>query len=162
MDIISADYLTVDDSTDLEAQHWLRCMNDADDAFAFCAIQRPPATEKAKPAEEPDDLGLNSVTMLAGAKEVLAKAEQRFSGDYTRKPAMALAIVVELEIAEGSTTDEDIAGADRAIRMAENAEGQESSIYAITLGVRARVYGAIRTNAFQAESLWIYVQTPFG
>jgi CHAT domain-containing protein len=110
---------------------------------AAANTQQPQATGKPKPAEEPDDLGLDSVTTLAGAKEVLARAEKRFSGDNTRKLAMALAIVVEFETAEGNTTDETIAQADRAIRVAENAEGKESSIYAITLAVRARVYGAL-------------------
>jgi CHAT domain-containing protein/tetratricopeptide (TPR) repeat protein len=56
---------------------------------------------------------------------------------------MALAVVVEFETAEGNTTNETIAQSDRAIRVAENAEGKESSIYAIALAVRARVYGAL-------------------
>jgi Phosphorylase superfamily len=38
MDIVSADFLTVDDSTDLEGLQALGAMNDTDDAFAFFAI----------------------------------------------------------------------------------------------------------------------------
>jgi CHAT domain-containing protein/tetratricopeptide (TPR) repeat protein len=103
--------------------------------------QQAQTTEK--PPEDPDDLGQGSVTTLDGAKEVLAKAEKRYPGDNTRKLAMALAVVVEFEAAEGNTTSETIARADRAIRVAENAEGKESSIYAVTLAVRARVYGTL-------------------
>jgi len=47
MDIVSADYLTVDDSTDLEGLQSLGCMNDTDDAFAFYAVG---LAEGAKPA----------------------------------------------------------------------------------------------------------------
>ena len=112
-------------------------------AAAAANTQQPQATEKPKPAVEPDDFGADSVATLAGAKEVLAKTEKRFPGDNTRKLAMALAVVVEFETAEGNTTSETIAMADRAIRVAETAEGKESSIYAVTLAVRARVYGAL-------------------
>jgi len=105
--------------------------------------QQSQAAENPKPAVDPDDIGLGSVTSLAGAKEVLATAEKRFPGDNSRKLAMALAVVVEFETAEGNTTGETVARADRAIRVAENAEGKESSIYALTLAVRARVYGAL-------------------
>ncbi|MGD0631690.1 MAG: CHAT domain-containing tetratricopeptide repeat protein [Terracidiphilus sp.] len=110
---------------------------------AAANTQQPQATEKAKPAEDPDNLHINSVTTLAGAKEVLAKAEKLYPGDDKRRLAMAMAVVVEFETAEGNTTDETVALADRAMRVAENAEGKESSIYAITLAVRARVYGAL-------------------
>jgi nucleoside phosphorylase len=47
MDIVSADFLTVDDSTDLEGLQALGAMNDTDDAFAFFAITQIPG---AKPA----------------------------------------------------------------------------------------------------------------
>jgi nucleoside phosphorylase len=40
MDIVSADYLTVDDSNDLEGLQALGAMNDTDDAFAFFAISQ--------------------------------------------------------------------------------------------------------------------------
>jgi CHAT domain-containing protein len=56
---------------------------------------------------------------------------------------MALVVVVEYETAEGNTTSETAALADRAIRVAENAEGKESSIYAVALAARARVYGTL-------------------
>jgi len=105
--------------------------------------QQPQATEKPNLAEEPDDLGFTSVASLAGARELLARVEKRYPGDNTQKLAMALAVVVEYETAEGNTTGETVALADRAIRVAENAEGKESSIYAIALAVRARVYGAL-------------------
>ena len=45
MDIISADYLTVDDCTDLEGLQALGVMNDTDDAFAFFAFQQVAGTE---------------------------------------------------------------------------------------------------------------------
>ncbi len=112
-------------------------------AAATANTQQPQATEKPKPAEEPDDLQLNSITTLAGAKEVLARAEKIYPGDDTRRLAMAMAVVVEFETAEGNTTEETIALADRAIRVAEKAEGKESSIYAVALAVRARVYGVL-------------------
>jgi hypothetical protein len=47
MDIVSADYLTVDDSADLEGLQSLGAMNDTDDAFAFFGITQIPG---AKPA----------------------------------------------------------------------------------------------------------------
>jgi hypothetical protein len=47
MDIVSADYFTVDDSTDLEGLQALGAMNDTDDAFAFFAITQMTG---AKPA----------------------------------------------------------------------------------------------------------------
>jgi CHAT domain-containing protein len=101
------------------------------------------ATEKPKPAGESDDLHINSITSLAGAKDVLARAEKIYPDDNTRRLAMALVVVVEYETAEGKTTDETAALADRAIRVAERAEGKESSIYAVALVVRARVYGML-------------------
>jgi len=112
-------------------------------AAAAADTQQPQANEKPKASEEPDDLHINSVTTLAGARDVLARAEKLYPGDNKRRLAMAMAVVVEFETAEGNTTGETIALADRAIRVAENAEGTESSIYAVTLAVRARVYGAL-------------------
>jgi hypothetical protein len=40
MDIVSADYLTVDDNNDSEGLQALGVMNDTDDAFAFYAINQ--------------------------------------------------------------------------------------------------------------------------
>jgi hypothetical protein len=48
MDIVSADYLTVDDSNDSEGLEQLGIMNDTDDAFAFYAIDTLPAAGRAK------------------------------------------------------------------------------------------------------------------
>ena len=45
MDIVSADYLTVDDSTDLEGLQALGAMNDTDDAFAFFGITQMKGTQ---------------------------------------------------------------------------------------------------------------------
>ena len=45
MDIVSADYLTVDDSTDLEGLQTLGVLNDTDDAFAFFAIEQAAGVE---------------------------------------------------------------------------------------------------------------------
>jgi hypothetical protein len=47
MDIVSADYLTVDDSTNLEGLQALGAMNDTDDAFAFFAIAQMTGTKPA-------------------------------------------------------------------------------------------------------------------
>ena len=47
MDIVSADYLTVDDSNDSEGLQALGIMNDTDDAFAFYAIEQIGATRPA-------------------------------------------------------------------------------------------------------------------
>jgi Phosphorylase superfamily len=47
MDIVSADYLTVDDSTDLEGLQELGVMNDTDDAFAFFGIGQMTGTKPA-------------------------------------------------------------------------------------------------------------------
>jgi len=47
MDIVSADYLTVDDSTDLEGLQSLGIMNDTDDAFAFYGINQITGTRPA-------------------------------------------------------------------------------------------------------------------
>ena len=101
------------------------------------------AKEIAKQSEEPETFGIENVTTLAGAKEVLAKTEERYPGDNTRMLAMALAVVVEFESVEGTTTSETMALADRAVKVAENAEGKESSIYAFALATRARVYVAL-------------------
>lgn len=46
MDIVSADYLTVDDSTDNEGLQNEGIMNDTDDAFAFFAIGELPAAQR--------------------------------------------------------------------------------------------------------------------
>lgn len=43
MDIVSADYLTVDDATDAEGLQALGLLNDTDDAFAVFALSRLPA-----------------------------------------------------------------------------------------------------------------------
>jgi hypothetical protein len=48
MDIVSADYLTVDDKTDAEGLQELGIMNDTDDAFAFFAISELPAAQQPK------------------------------------------------------------------------------------------------------------------
>lgn len=48
MDIVSADYLTVDDKDDSEGLQELGIMNDTDDAFAFFAISELPAAQQPK------------------------------------------------------------------------------------------------------------------
>jgi hypothetical protein len=48
MDIVSADYLTVDDNNDSEGLEPLGSMNDTDDAFVFYAIQTLPAAKQPK------------------------------------------------------------------------------------------------------------------
>jgi hypothetical protein len=48
MDIVSADYLTVDDNHDSEGLQALGIMNDTDDAFAFYAIRTLPAGKQPK------------------------------------------------------------------------------------------------------------------
>jgi hypothetical protein len=45
MDIVSADYLTVDDTNDAEGLQSLGVMNDTDDAFLFYAISQMPGTQ---------------------------------------------------------------------------------------------------------------------
>jgi hypothetical protein len=46
MDIVSADYLTVDDNNDSEGLEQLGIMNDTDDAFAFYAIDTLPSVQR--------------------------------------------------------------------------------------------------------------------
>jgi len=57
MDIVSADYLTVDDNNDSEGLQALGVMNDTDDAFAFYAIDQigaaPPEWLSVRNASEP-------------------------------------------------------------------------------------------------------------
>jgi hypothetical protein len=48
MDIVSADYLTVDDNNDSEGLQTLGVMNDTDDAFAFYAISELPSSKQPK------------------------------------------------------------------------------------------------------------------
>jgi len=48
MDIVSADYLTVDDNNDSEGLQALGIMNDTDDAFAFYAISTLPTGKQPK------------------------------------------------------------------------------------------------------------------
>jgi hypothetical protein len=48
MDIVSADYLTVDDDNDSEGLQSLGIMNDTDDAFAFYAISTLPSGKHSK------------------------------------------------------------------------------------------------------------------
>jgi len=135
---------------------------------AAAKTPEPQATEKPNPADKPDDLGFAAVQSLAEARELLARAEKRYPGDNTQELAMALAMVVEYETAEGNTTSETVAMADRALRVAENAEGKESSIYAIALAVRARVYGALdhpdlgRPMAEEAFAIVNRVKHPLG
>jgi hypothetical protein len=48
MDIVSADYLTVDDDNDSEGLQPLGVMNDTDDAFVFYAISTMPGGKQPK------------------------------------------------------------------------------------------------------------------
>ena len=48
MDIVSADYLTVDDNHDAEGLQALGVMNDTDDAFAFYALGSIAAAKRPK------------------------------------------------------------------------------------------------------------------
>jgi hypothetical protein len=48
MDIVSADYLTVDDNNDSEGLQAQGTMNDTDDAFAFYAIDTLPSPKRPK------------------------------------------------------------------------------------------------------------------
>jgi len=48
MDIVSADYLTVADDADVEGLQHSGVMNDTDDAFAFYAIDKLPASKRPK------------------------------------------------------------------------------------------------------------------
>src|ERR1700722_16461322 len=76
---------------------------------AAANTQQSQAIEKTKPAEEPDDLHINSVTSLAEAREVLARAEKIYPDDNTRRLAMAMVVAVEFETSEGNTTGETTA-----------------------------------------------------
>ena len=89
------------------------------------------------------DPDVDVISTLEEAKAGLAATEKRFPGDNTRQLSKALAVVAEYEEAEGNPTSETVARADRALRVAETAEGKESSTYAFALAVRARVYGAL-------------------
>jgi CHAT domain-containing protein len=100
-------------------------------------------TEKPAPVEESGDPDIDNIESLEEARAVLAKAEKRYPGDNTRQVAKALAVVAEYEEAEGNPTSETTALADRALKVAENAEGKESSTYAFALAVRARVYSSL-------------------
>lgn len=72
MDIVSADFLTVDDSTDLEGLQALGAMNDTDDAFAFFAIAQmtgaKPAWVSVRNASEPQ------IVAPAGASQETIKS----------------------------------------------------------------------------------------
>ena len=72
MDVVSADYLTVDNSTDLEGLQALGAMNDTDDAFAFFGIQQMTGTQPAwvsvRNASEPQ------IVAPAGASEDTIKS----------------------------------------------------------------------------------------
>jgi CHAT domain-containing protein len=107
------------------------------------AAKQPQTSEKPKTAEVQGDPDIDVVSTLEGAKDVLAKTEARYPGDNTRQLSKALALVAEYEEAEGNPTSETIARADRALKVAEKAEGKESSTYAFALAVRARVYSAL-------------------
>jgi Phosphorylase superfamily len=82
MDIVSADYLTVDDNLDTEGLQPLGVMNDTDDAFLFYAINKIPGKKPAwlsvRNASEPQIVGgsyppgtsrptiMNNIKSLAG------------------------------------------------------------------------------------------------
>ena len=81
MDIVSADYLTVDDSTNNEKLQNQGIMNDTDDAFAFYALEQLPAGKQPKwlsvrNASEPQvvDPGLSQESNPARALSSLAGA----------------------------------------------------------------------------------------
>jgi hypothetical protein len=81
MDIVSADYLTVDDSTNYEKLQSQGIMNDTDDAFAFFALSELPAAKQpqwlsVRNASEPQvvDPGLSQQSSPAKALSSLAGA----------------------------------------------------------------------------------------
>jgi hypothetical protein len=81
MDIVSADYLTVDDSTNNEKLQSQGIMNDTDDAFAFFALSELPAGKQPKwlsvrNASEPQIVapGLSQQSNAANALSSLAGA----------------------------------------------------------------------------------------
>jgi hypothetical protein len=73
MDVVSADYLTVDDVHDSEGLEALGIMNDTDDAFAFYAISTLPTAKQppwlsVRNASEPQIVGpVDKLASLAGA-----------------------------------------------------------------------------------------------
>jgi hypothetical protein len=81
MDIVSADYLTVDDSTDLEGLQALGAMNDTDDAFAFFAIAQmtgaKPAWVSVRNASEPQ-----IVTPAGSSQETIKSLAGNIYGIY--------------------------------------------------------------------------------
>lgn len=113
MDIVSADYLTVDDSTDLEGLQSLGVMNDTDDAFAFFAIEQitgaKPAWVSVRNASEPQIVApagssVDTIKSLAGniygVYQYLHDVEQRFRllghhrGSVARSPGSSALLLL--------------------------------------------------------------------
>jgi kumamolisin len=87
MAIVSADYLTVDDSHDLEGLQSLGTMNDTDDAFLFYAISRlsgpKPAWLSIRNASEPQIVAsIAAGTKAAAVTRKLAAIAGRIYGIY--------------------------------------------------------------------------------
>jgi hypothetical protein len=87
MAIVSADYLTVDDTHDLEGLQALGTLNDTDDAFLFYAISQLSGTRPAwlsiRNASEPQiDAPLAAGTSTAAATRKLAAIAGRIYGIY--------------------------------------------------------------------------------
>jgi CHAT domain-containing protein len=100
-----------------------------------CAGQQAavPAT-----APEPKEIQAPAARSLEEGRAGLRAAEAAHPGN-TAEVAGALIDLMYDEVLVGGVTDETLALADRAVKVAEAADGKESRIYAIALGAKAYV-----------------------
>ena len=108
-------------------------------ALAPCCAQQansPAKSDASAPAKPPAD---RASTPLDDARAVLKAAEQEHPGDSIEM-ARALARVAIMESAYEKATDHTLEEAQRAVAIAEKVKGKESTDYAFTLAIEARVH----------------------
>ncbi|MGA3046563.1 MAG: CHAT domain-containing protein [Terracidiphilus sp.] len=98
---------------------------------------KPSGAKDAKPADAKDAPAPSTRSLEEGRAELKA-AEAEHPGN-TAEVAGALVDLVYDEIIATGPTAEALANAERAVKVAEAAQGKESGIYATTLGAKAYV-----------------------
>jgi CHAT domain-containing protein len=94
------------------------------------------AGQQAKPAAAAQDANAPAEHSLEQGRAALKAAETAHPGN-TAEVAGAMVELVYDEVLSTGATDETLATAERAMKVAEAAQGKESSIYATTLGAKA-------------------------
>lgn len=113
----------------------------------YClGLQARPATSHSTGSTDDQD-----PKTVGEARTALGRAEAAHPGN-TPEVAEALINLVFLQITADAVSQDALANADRAIRVAESATGKNSSLYGRALGAKARVL-QLQDHAEQARSL---------